>query len=95
MGRPSFQVTKMTTNGRISVPLCIREKTGWSDGAVLEFEVIDKDTVVIFRKKGREERLQEALQKGVSLKETHGITSDKISEMCDRVRKDLYSEIYG
>ena len=95
MGRPSFHVTKMTTNGRVSIPLCIREKTGWSEGEILEFEVIDSDTVVLFKKKSREERMKAVLEKGASFSERHNIRTDDISEVCNKVRKDLYSELYG
>lgn len=95
MGRPSFHMTKMTTNGRISVPLCIREKTGWTEGEILEFEVIDGDTVVLFKRKKREERMKEALEKGAAFGEKHNIRTDDISEVCNKVRKDLYSELYG
>jgi AbrB family looped-hinge helix DNA binding protein len=95
MGRPSFHITKMTTNGRISVPLCIREKTGWEEGEILEFEVIDPDTVVVFKRKNREERMKTVLEKGANFSERHKISTDDISEVCSKVRKDLYSELYG
>lgn len=95
LGRPSFHVTKMTTNGRISVPLSIREKTGWREGEILELEVIDSDTVVLFKKKSREERMRAVLEKGAAFAERHNIRTEDISEVCNRVRKDLYSELYG